>query len=111
MKHLLMTFGSSSTKPPKGRFPNTAYTTATTIRWECPLLFLQWGSDDFFESGVLSRIWVESVNEEVCKVPDVDYCTGQAEDWAGYRGDYHDPDTKEEDQKRGIERSIYVEEV
>lgn len=68
-------------------------------------------SDDFFESGGLSRIWVESVNEEVCKVPDVDYCIEQAEDWASYRGDYFDPDAKEEDQKCGIERSIYVEKV
>lgn len=42
-------------------------------------------------------------------VEDVDYCISQAEDWENYRGDFYDPEAKEEDKERGYERYVNIE--
>ena len=63
---------------------------------------LDW-SADFFDVGGLPY----DEERHAYRVPDVDYCIDQANDWLNAEGDYRDEDGWDD----GRERQVFVEEV
>lgn len=61
-------------------------------------------SEDFYDAGALNY----DEEHDIYHVEDVAYCVEQANDWVNYQGDWDDPDTKESDAARGIERCAEV---
>ena len=65
-------------------------------------------SNDFFDVGGLRTTFDDVIGDDVYMVDDVEYCIDQANDWANYRNDYHDPLAKEFDAEISIERIVNI---
>lgn len=60
---------------------------------------------DFFEAGGLPH----DEENDCYRVPDVDYCVNQAEDWKNGTGDFYDPDADEFGEE--AEKTVFVDEI
>lgn len=70
-------------------------------------------SCDFF-AGAKSTGKIVRYNHSDCVVyyvPDVDYCIDQAIDFMEYSGCFFDPEAREADVARGVERVVSVEDI